>query len=177
MKRSFKFAAAGLVFALTVGAFYFGITSSSSSTSHAEERIPLKIGTPKDGRVEKSDEEWRAILSPEAYRITRGRGTELACSASGWNSKADGYYECIACGQKLFDSAAKYESGTGWPSFFKPVDDDSLSLYLDRSPFGKRTEVVCSRCDAHLGHVFDDGPKPTGQRFCMNMGAMKFVPR
>jgi peptide-methionine (R)-S-oxide reductase len=146
--------------------------------SHGEERVPLRIGQPKLGRVEKTDAEWKAILGEDAYRITRERGTERACSAPGWNSKAEGRYDCICCGQELFQSSEKYESGTGWPSFFQPVDEEALSLYLDRSPvLGTRIEVVCSRCDAHLGHVFDDGPRPTGKRYCMNMGAMAFVPK
>jgi len=146
--------------------------------SPREERVAIKIGQPKAGRLEKTEEEWKAILGKETYRITRERGTELACSAPGWNSKAEGRYDCICCGQALFDSGAKYESGTGWPSFFQPTDDEALSLYSDRSVgLGTRIEVTCSRCDAHLGHVFDDGPKPTHKRYCMNMGAMAFVPK
>jgi peptide-methionine (R)-S-oxide reductase len=155
-----------------------GIAALLPRVSGRPEREPLRIGRPKDGRLEKSDAEWRAILGEDTYRITRERGTERACSAPGWNSKAEGRYECICCGQPLFDSGAKYESGTGWPSFFQPVDEEALSLYWDRSPMlGTRIEVVCSRCDAHLGHVFDDGPRPTGKRYCMNMGAMRFVPK
>jgi peptide-methionine (R)-S-oxide reductase len=172
MNRRYRFVFLAVVILLTAGA----AVAVLGYGSPREERTALKIGHPKDGRVEKTEDEWRALLGKDTYRITRQRGTELACSAPGWNSKAEGRYDCICCGQALFDSEAKYESGTGWPSFFQPVDEEVLSLYLDRSPgLGTRIEVTCSRCDAHLGHVFDDGPAPTRKRYCMNMGAMKFV--
>ena len=140
-------------------------------------RKPIRIGTPKDGRLEKTDAEWKALLPPDVYRVTRQSGTERACSGNTWNNHAEGAYHCACCNQLLFVSGTKFDSGTGWPSFFQPVDDTALSLYEDRDFFMTRTEVTCSRCDAHLGHVFDDGPKPTGQRFCMNSAAMKFVPK
>jgi peptide-methionine (R)-S-oxide reductase len=135
-------------------------------------------GVPVDGKkVVKTDEQWREQLSDEEYRVTRQHGTERAFTGRYWNSKEEGVYRCVCCGQPLFDSATKYESGTGWPSFWQPVAEGAVSLKSDNSLFMRRTEVLCSRCDAHLGHVFDDGPKPTGLRYCMNGAALKLLPR
>jgi peptide-methionine (R)-S-oxide reductase len=139
----------------------------------AEERR----GVSMNGRVEKSEAEWEQLLTPEQYVVTRRKGTELAFSGIHWDSKKDGIFECICCGQPLFDSKTKYESGTGWPSFWQPVDENNVSLIADYGWLGRRTEVVCSRCDAHLGHVFSDGPAPTGKRFCMNSASLKLVER
>jgi peptide-methionine (R)-S-oxide reductase len=125
----------------------------------------------------KTDEEWKKELTPEQYQVTRRKGTERAGSGKYAHSKDDGIYTCVCCGQPLFDAKTKYESGTGWPSFWQPIDEENVSLVEDNGLFSRRTEVVCSRCDAHLGHVFKDGPQPTGQRYCMNSAALNLVER
>jgi peptide-methionine (R)-S-oxide reductase len=134
-------------------------------------------GKPLGGRVEKTDQEWRAQLTPEQYNVTRCAGTECSFTGEYWDHHGEGIFECICCGQPLFDSSTKFNSGTGWPSFWKAVNDDYVTLRTDYKLGVARTEVLCSRCDAHLGHLFPDGPKPTGLRFCMNSVALRFVPR
>ncbi|MCA3448036.1 MAG: peptide-methionine (R)-S-oxide reductase MsrB [Rhodobacter sp.] len=126
-------------------------------------------------KIEKTDAEWRAQLSDLAYKVTRRHGTERAGSHDAFPKDA-GRYHCICCDAPLFDQAAKFESGTGWPSFFAPLDPEVVGEAVDRSFFMKRTEVHCARCDAHLGHVFPDGPPPTGLRYCMNGVALRFEP-
>ena len=127
-------------------------------------------------KVTKSDEEWRKQLTPEQFHVTRQHGTERAFSGPHLNEKRSGIYACVCCGAPLFSSNAKFESGSGWPSFFKPLDDKAVDEHEDGSLFMRRTEVRCASCDAHLGHVFPDGPRPTGLRYCMNGTALKFEP-
>ncbi len=126
--------------------------------------------------VVKDDAEWRAELTPEQYRILRRKGTERAFSGPYWNTKTEGTYRCAGCGAPLFTSADKYDSGTGWPSYTQPISKDSVTTETDRSLFTTRTEVLCARCGGHLGHVFNDGPAPSGKRFCINSAALELVP-
>jgi peptide-methionine (R)-S-oxide reductase len=127
------------------------------------------------GKIQKSDEEWRKLLDPEQFAVARQKGTERAFTGKYWDFHGQGFYLCVCCGNELFSSDTKYDSGCGWPSFYAPLAEDHVETATDSAYGMRRTEVMCSRCGAHLGHVFDDGPRPTGLRYCMNSASLNFV--
>jgi peptide-methionine (R)-S-oxide reductase len=149
--------------------------------STSKEKIP--IFSVESGKIEmvekvyKEDEDWLQILTPEQFQVARKKGTEMAFTGKYHNCHEDGIYKCVCCDTDLFDSKTKFESGTGWPSFWEPVAMENVRQVEDRSLFMIRTEVLCARCEAHLGHVFEDGPPPTGKRYCMNSASLKLVKR